>query len=46
MKTTDDNYGIIILRSKTQGKKAVKAIFQSFLDNFNLEYDSKMIALY
>ncbi len=45
MKTTDDNYGIIVLRLKTQGKKAVKSIFQNFLDNFKLEETKRKIII-
>ena len=30
-------YGIIVLRSKTQGKKAVRDLFSIFLSNFPLE---------
>ncbi|MHA1150735.1 MAG: DUF5615 family PIN-like protein [Promethearchaeota archaeon] len=37
MKITEVNYGIIILRSKTQGKNAVRSLFQNFLDNFDIE---------
>jgi len=29
-------YGIIIVRSKTQGKKAVKGLFEIFLSNYSL----------
>jgi len=45
MKIIDDNYGIIVLRSRTQGKKAVKAIFQNFLNNFNLEETKRKIII-
>ncbi len=30
-------FGIIVLRSRTQGKKAVKKIFELFLENFPVE---------
>ncbi len=33
----DPFYGIIILRSKTQGKSAVSSLFEIFLDNFSLK---------
>ncbi|MBA7673685.1 hypothetical protein ES703_81888 [subsurface metagenome] len=45
MKIIDDNYGIIVLRSRTQGKKAVKAIFQDFLNNLNLEETKRKIII-
>ena len=34
---TDSFYGIIVLRSKTQGKNAVISLFEIFLDNFSLK---------
>lgn len=30
-------YGIIIIRSKTQGKKAIEEIFEKFITNYSLE---------
>ena len=37
IKMQDPFYGIIVLRSKTQGKNAVKKLFELFLENFSLE---------
>ena len=34
---TDPFYGIIILRPKTQGKKAVRTLFEDFLNSYNLK---------
>ena len=34
---TDDFYGIIILRSKSQGKNAIKILFERFLKSYSLE---------
>ena len=37
IKVQDPFYGIIIIRSRTQGKNAVKKLFQLFLENFPLD---------
>ena len=34
---SDDFYGIIILRPKTQGKNAVRILFEQFAENYKLE---------
>jgi len=34
---SDPYYGIVIIRSKTKGKHAVKAFFNRFINNFSLE---------
>ncbi len=34
---TENFYGIIILRSKKQGKNAVKELFERFLNSYSLE---------
>ncbi|TFG24106.1 MAG: hypothetical protein EU529_05270 [Promethearchaeota archaeon] len=34
---TDPFYGIIVLRPKTQGKKAVKTLFEDFMIGYNLK---------
>lgn len=34
---SDPYYGIIVLRSNTQGKGAVSSLFEIFLNNFSLE---------
>ena len=33
----DSFYGIVILRSKMQGKNAIKTLFEDFLNKFSLE---------
>ncbi len=42
---TDDFYGIIILRSKKQGKNAVKELFEKFLKSFILENAMRKIII-
>ncbi|MBD3198082.1 MAG: hypothetical protein GF317_23730 [Candidatus Lokiarchaeota archaeon] len=44
--TTDQShYGIIILRSRKQGKNAIRALFTDFLNNFTLEESKKKITI-
>lgn len=42
---TDNFYGIIIVRSKKQGKNAVKELFERFLKSFPLEESSGKIII-
>lgn len=42
---TDNFYGIIIMRSKKQGKNAIKELFEKFLKSFPLDETSGKIII-
>jgi predicted nuclease of predicted toxin-antitoxin system len=43
--TSRPNYGIIILRSRRQGKNAIKSIFSNFISNFDLKNSKNRIVI-